>query len=358
MRVVVLYNEPVLPPDHPDAESEHEILYTADVVATTLEKAGFTVSRLGVGHDPAHLIAGMTGLAPDVVFNLYEGTADHGNTEAYVAGLLEWLGVPFTGSPSPALWLARSKHLTKTLLRGAGLPTPEFQVAQQLPLDGYPAEWPVIVKPALEDASVGIDQGSVVTTPKELDARVAYLLRLYGPPVLVERFIDGREFNLSLTETPDLRLRPISEIQFLDKGTGFWPIVTYDAKWKPNSRDFKATPPRFPKDLSDRLTGKLTDLATRAFRLVGCRDYARVDVRVSRNGQPHVIEVNPNPCISPLAGLAASLEEDGETHGRFVVDLVNAALKRRTTAGRRPGGSPPAARKADGRSAGPTGVSA
>src|SRR5438105_5019218 len=201
-RVLVLYNEPVLPANHPDAESEHEILYTVEVVAKTLLQAGFEVSRLGASYNPGTLLVGLRNLRPDVVFNLFEGTADQGHTEAYVAGLLEWLGVPFTGSPFQTLCLARSKHLTKHLLQGAGLPTPAFVAIQDLPVPPCVLEWPVIVKPANQDASVGLDQGSVVTDQVGLEARVASLLQSYGPPVLVERFIRGREFNVALIEAP------------------------------------------------------------------------------------------------------------------------------------------------------------
>src|SRR5262245_19800557 len=114
-RVLVLYNEPVLPADHPEGYSEHEILYTVDAVSGHLTQAGFDVVRLGVCRDPGVLLAGLRDLRPDVVFNLFEGLADHSYTEAHVAGLLDWLGVPYTGCPYQTLCLARSKHLTKHL---------------------------------------------------------------------------------------------------------------------------------------------------------------------------------------------------------------------------------------------------
>jgi D-alanine-D-alanine ligase len=328
--VLVLYNEPVLPVTHPDAESEHEILFTADVLTKTLLQAGLEVSRLGASRDPSPLVAGLQANRPDVVFNLFEGTPDQGNTEAYVAGLLEWLGLPFTGSPSQALCVARNKPMTKQLLRGAGLTTPAFQTVTSLPLREVPRQWPVIVKLALEDASVGIDQGSVVTDRKGLDERVGRMLEQYGQPLLVEQFIRGREFNLSLIETGgELRVLPISEIQFVDRDPAFWPIVTYDAKWKPASRDFKSTPTHFPTDLGAELTRQLGEMAKEAFRLLDCRDYARIDFRVADDGTPYLIDVNANPCISPLAGLAAALEHAGLTHSQFILELVQAALKRK-----------------------------
>jgi D-alanine-D-alanine ligase len=244
MRVLVLYNEPVLPADHPDADSEHEILYTVDSVTGPLTEAGFEVSRLGVQRDPAALLTGLRRLKPDVVFNLFEGLADQYGTEAYAAGILEWLGIPYTGCPFQTLCIARDKPWTKRLLRGAGLPTADFFVVEEGSVEECPLEWPVIVKPGAQDASIGLDQNSVVTDLERLNERVAYLLDTYGPPVLVEEFISGREFNIGLIESPDLRTLPVSEIEFVDHEPGYWPLVTYDAKWKPGSRDYEATPAR------------------------------------------------------------------------------------------------------------------
>jgi D-alanine-D-alanine ligase len=327
-RVLVLYNQPVLPVGHPDFESEHEILYTVEVVSQYLAQAGLEVSCQGVSHDPGELLACLRSQPVDVVFNLFEGTADHGNTEAYVAGVLQWLDIPFTGSPAQTLSLARSKHLTKYTFRGASLPTPEFFVVDQLPVPECPLDWPVIVKPALEDASVGLDQGSVVTDQLHLEQRVEYLLETYGPPVLVEQFIDGREFNVGLVDIPELRVLPLHEILFVEKRPGYWPIVTYDAKWRPDSVDYRATPPRYPAEVSPRLAERLGELAKQAFRLLGCRDYARVDFRVRPTGKPYLLEVNPNPDYGPTAGFASSLEPAGLTHAQFTVQLVQAALAR------------------------------
>jgi D-alanine-D-alanine ligase len=327
MRILVLHNQPVLSRDHPDADSEHEILETADVVCGHLRGAGHDVSRLGVGRDAGILLQGIRRQRPDVVFNLFEGLADQTETEAYAAGLLEWLGIPYTGCPFSTLAIARNKALTKCLLQGAGLPTPGFFVVEEMPVPPSDLEWPVIVKPANQDASVGLDQGSVVTDQDRLDARVASLLETYGPPVLVEQFIRGREFNLGLIEAPDLRVLPPSEILFTETDPDYWPIVTYDAKWKPESRDYKATPPRYPAAVTPRLSEKLGELAKRAFHLLGCRDYARVDFRV-RNGKPYILEVNPNPCFAPSAGMAGGLGSAGISHADFTLQLVRSALER------------------------------
>jgi D-alanine-D-alanine ligase len=324
-RVLILFNEPVLPADHPDAESEHEILYTVGVVGEHLARAGFPVEKAGVCREPNALTEACRRHRPDVVFNLFEGLADQGDSEATVAGLLEWMGIPFTGCPHPTLCLARNKHLTKYLLQGAGLPTAPFQVIEDLPVPECRLGWPVIVKPATQDASVGLDQGSVVTDQERLAERVARLLDLYGPPVLVEQFIAGREFNVGVIEAPELRVLPISEILFVDSEPGYWPIVTYDAKWKPGSRDYEATPPSYPARVSPRLAERVSDLARKAFRLLGCRDYARVDFRVRAPGKPYILEVNPNPDFSPTAGLAGGLGSAGLTHEQFTIELVQNA---------------------------------
>jgi D-alanine-D-alanine ligase len=331
VRVVILYNEPVLPLDHPDAESEHEVLSTVAFVEQTLLNAEFQVSRLGLGENPNTLFAGLHRQKADVVFNLYEGTAVAGHTEAYVAAALEWLKVPFTGSSSLAISLSRSKHLAKTLLEGAGLPTPRFYLVDgmdgQLPTK-RDLQWPLIVKLATEHASVGLDQDSVVTNQEALLRRVAYLRRSYSLPVLVEEYVEGREFNVALIENPDLQVLPLAEIGFANNRPEQWPIVTYIAKWKTESREYQDTMPRCPAEVDPCIKVRLESLARQAYRLLECRDYARIDFRVPASGMPSVLEVNPNPDYNPAAGLPQTMAAAGLSHVQFTVDLVRAALAR------------------------------
>jgi D-alanine-D-alanine ligase len=326
-RVLILYNEPTLPRDHPDAESECEVVYTAEAVTNALEPAGFRVHRLGVGRDPAELLRGLRKARPDVVFNLFEGLGDWGETEAYAVGLVEWLGIPYTGCPLQPTVLARNKPLAKKLFVGARLPTAAAVTIDELPLTELPLTWPIILKPATQDASIGIDQGSVVTSLDSLQERAAYLLDTYGPPVLAEEYIDGREFCVGMIETPDLRCLPVTEMDFRCEGEG-WPIVTYDAKWKPGTPEYELMPNRPDATVGRALTTRLNSLAKRAFRLLGCRDYARVDFRVKPSGKAFILEVNPNPDIHPAAGLAHALEAAGVGWAAFCVGLVERALAR------------------------------
>src|SRR5262249_46162733 len=156
-------------------------------------------------------LRGLRTIRPDAVFNLFEGNGDHNITECYVAGTLDWLGLSYTGCPFQTLVLARSKHLAKRLFRSEGLPTAPFLVVEGA-LESCALRWPLIVKPAAQDGSIGVEQGSVVTDLEALNRRVAHLLRQYGPPVLVEEFIHGRELTMALVEMPDLTVLPMTEV--------------------------------------------------------------------------------------------------------------------------------------------------
>ncbi|MBL8800111.1 MAG: hypothetical protein JNM56_39885 [Planctomycetia bacterium] len=334
--VLILHNQPILPPDHPDAASEYEILETGDSVVATLTKAGYRVHRVGVGPDLRKFLETVNSDPPDVIFNIFEGLATIGQTEATMAGLLEWLDIPYTGCPAETLSLANDKYRSKLLLQGAGLPTPAFFSVDQTPCPPCSLRWPVIVKPASQDASVGIEQASVVTSQKRLNFRVARVQREYGPPVLVEEFIPGREFHVNVIDDPaddtgrvTQRVLPLAEIAFLQKdNSNYWPIYSYKAKWKTRSREYRDTPLLSPVELAPDLMAQLSDMSLRAYRLFGCRDFARLDVRMDENNQFYILEVNPNPFINSRA-MTNGLEAIGRTHEDFIIGLVEAALRRK-----------------------------
>jgi len=330
-RVLVLYNEPTLPADHPDASAEHDVLDLVDVVERIVRAAGATVGRLGVATSAEAAVAGLKGFSPDVVFNLHEGTASWGNAEAYVTGIVELFRLPYTGSTPQTLLVAKSKPLTKMILTAAGIPTAPFvAVTGEWPRPN-PLGWPVIVKPAGEDASIGIDQASVCTTDAELADRLRYVQATYGPGALVEKLIVGRELHVAVIDTPNgLVTLPFTEILFppAPDGKPIWPIVTFDAKWHDDSRYYHATPYKNPADVTPELEREVSGLARRAFELIGCRDYARIDFRVDEAGRPFILEVNPNPCIMPGAGVAESLASAKIPYPDFILGLARAALRR------------------------------
>jgi len=331
--VLLLFNQPVLPPDHPDAAQEHEILDTVERIRRVLRDAQFETSVLGVGQDPSELVANLQRIRPDVVYNLFEGLATCGETEAVVAGLLEWLKIPYTGSTSAALSLGRDKFRSKSMLIGAGLPTAAFKLIENLSQATWDGQWPAIVKPAMQDASVGIEQASVVSTPKQLYARAAVMLERYCEPLLVEQFIRGREFLIGLLEEESaaspsgLTMLPLAEIQFVPCAEPLWPIYSYDAKWKMDTLEYAATPLQVPVYLEYHLLNKMRQIAEKAYRLIGCRDYARVDIRLTQIGEPYILEVNPNPFLNSIA-IIDGLKSIGRQHEQFIVDLAWTALKR------------------------------
>jgi D-alanine-D-alanine ligase len=330
-RILFLFNQPVLPPDHPDYASEIDVIETLDEIEKAFPPDEYVTEQFGYARDPRLLIDRLAAWKPDAVFNLFEGEADRSETEIYNAALLEWAGMPFTGAGSFGQAIGRDKIRTKYLLRGAGVPNPPFQVVERPPAAAWPHAWPAIVKPAYTDASIGIDQGSVVTTQPELDARVANVFEQFGGPVLIEQFIAGRELQIHLFDDPaDGRLVvvPAAEIVFeYPPGESFWSIYSYQAKWNEASVEYKASRPVGGLKLPSPLREQVEDMSIAAYRLVGLRDYGRVDLRVTAAGEPFVIEVNPNPHLNSLV-LVDGLKEMGRDFVGFIRGLVSNALRR------------------------------
>ncbi len=325
--ILIAYNEPVLPLTHHDAESEREILATIAGMQEALRSLGHEVRCFGVSHDLAPFLAELQYRRPAVVVNAFEGFGDDGATEITFAGLLEWHKVPFTGSPSHALALARNKPLTKRVLQDAGLPTAPFFLVDRVPIPPSTLPWPLMVKPSCQDASVGIDQGSVVTTPEQLAERAALILARYGAPVLVEQFLPGRELLVPVIETPDCHALWPGEMTFR-ASEDLWPIVTYDAKWTEGTPDYRSVAFQ-PQALLDPTTSaQLGSLAREAFTLLGLRDYGRVDFRMLPSGEVFILEVNPNPDLHPNGEISRGYRATGGTYAELLGALVSHALSR------------------------------
>jgi D-alanine-D-alanine ligase len=321
-KVLVLYNAPVLPNDHPDAESERDVLHTVEAVEAALLHHQHQAKRFGLHDSPQELLNHLQRQPADVVFNLFEGFGHSPASEYHVAGLLAWLGLPLTGCPVEAMVLGRDKVRTKQLLHGAGLRTAAFQVAQQWEEVQSPTSWPRMVKPAATDASIGIHQQSVVQSIEELRRQFDYVLDNYGSPVLIEEYLPGPEFNVGVVERPQCTALPVAEMVYTQQPGVSWPIVSYASKWEPGSAEDLAMQPRCPAQIGETLRGQLQRMAMKAFQLIGCRDYARVDLRLDAAGQPCILEVNPNPDLGPTAGLARMLKVEGMTYDQFIHQLV------------------------------------
>jgi D-alanine-D-alanine ligase len=327
MGVLIVYNDPILPASHPDAGSERDVLHAVAAIVAHLSCAGFDLETRAVGHDFTSFCDSLRRSPPDVVFNLFEGLGDDPYSECRFAQLLEDEGVAFTGCSSRTLWQAGRKDVAKQLLRRAGLPTPDYFVINAMPFAERPCRWPAIVKPAFRDASIGIDQGSVVTDAELLRGRVAHVVREYGFPVLVEEFVGGREVSVAVIDWPEVRALWEVETVFSD-GHGAWPIVSYDAKWRTDSRDYETTPLRCPAELAPHIASRLADMARHAFRVLGCRDFVTVDFRIDDGGVPYVLEVNPNAQMTPTPSILHSFEMADIPYSDFLVQLVYSAKSR------------------------------
>ncbi|MBI3722466.1 ATP-grasp domain-containing protein [bacterium] len=268
---------------------------------------------------------------PRVVFNLAEAARGVPELEACVAALLQLLGVAFTGNGPGALALSLDKPRTKAVLRGSGVPVPRGIVvsdARRASFEGL--SFPLIVKPACMDASHGIEPTNVVSSEDTARSKAAELLAKFPGSAIVEEFVDGRELNVSVVEIEPGRgptVLPLAEIDWR-LPPGMPRVVGYEAKWVEGSETYRKTPVVCPADLSSELERRVREVALGAWDAVGCRDYARIDVRVDADERPFVIEVNPNPCISPDAGLARSVAASGLAYDDFIRRLVRNAEER------------------------------
>jgi D-alanine-D-alanine ligase len=342
-RVLIAYNEPQREQRSRDIDyfSEAGVLDEVHAVRDALVMLGYEVVIAQLQKSVPAFIDRLMRFRPDAIFNLVEGWQGESQFEMHFPSVYELLGFPYTGAPPWTLATALNKWRTKCLLRQARLPVAAGMLCTEVPAR-CPLRYPVIVKPVHEDASLGIDFDAVVNNLAELRRRVAWVVQTYGQPALVEEYIDGRELNVAVLGDQFPEALPISEISFAYVSEHLPKICTYDAKWIPDSQDYMLSEAQCPAPLDDETTREIQNLATAAFRLLGCRDYGRVDFRLSKENHPFILEVNPNPDISPDAGLARSARTSGRSYTQLIGEVIALALQRgeandhSTVASRRP----------------------
>jgi D-alanine-D-alanine ligase len=334
-RVLVVHNR-----DYEGAESDPENRARADVQGTALSvvqalaASGCEAGTVGVGRDLHGAVEEITDFAPDVVFNLCESIDGASNLEPLLPLLLERAGLAYTGSSPLTLGLCVHKHRAKDALRGAGVPTPEAVVLTTPDVSRVAVPFPLIVKPAREDASVGITVDSVVHDRKALARQVTFVLARYRQPALVERYIEGREIYVSMLGRPQEsggggQMLPLYEIDFSEMPKGSPRIVSFDGKWVESSPEFRGTKPVPCEGLAPEVLARIAEAAGTAFSAMELRDYARLDVRLSADGIPYVIDVNPNCDLSEGAGFARAARAAGLGYDEVVRRIVDLALLRR-----------------------------
>jgi len=280
------------------ASADQIIVETVEAVEQVLREDGDEVVRIAVTLDGRWIERVRRGKF-DLAFNLCEGIDGVAAFEPSVIAVLELLGVPYTGSSSWTTALCLQKHLVNGMLAASGLPVPRWGVVRRggpLPTIGFPA----ICKPAAEDASIGIEQRSVVRSMRALAERVDAMHERWDE-ILVQRFIAGREVNVGIVGETVL---PISEIRFDGLPRGMWRIVSYRSKWETGSDEDLGAVPQCPAELDEPLAAEIERIALAAWRAVGGEGYGRVDMRIDRTGRPWILEVNANPDLASDAGLA------------------------------------------------------
>lgn len=324
MKIVVIHSADALePPVDP----------VLDQLRAAIQACDHSVELLSVSDSVPPLVTALRDAAPDLVFNLAESFGGKSALESNVAALLNLLGLRYTGSSPAGLLLAGDKSLTKKVLSFHGIRTPEFATVFRGALDwAGNIEFPVIVKPPQEDASLGISSNSVVHDLRELFTRIDELQSEFQQPVLVEQFVEGREFYVGVLGNANARALPIMELDFSGFPAGVPRIASWEAKWGDDGAgsgaQFAGTRSIFPSDIPPALSERMQQAAVEAFHALRLRDYARIDLRVTSDEQIFVIEVNPNCYLERESEFARAAAEGGLAYDALIARILELATAR------------------------------
>jgi D-alanine-D-alanine ligase len=333
--VLILYNTPRSSAGHTFIESEAGVLAEVEAVGRALDKLRIPHRVVGV-REFDELPAVLSASDEPVVFNLIEGFWTNPDRQTLVPAVVRSFGKGCTGNDTPGLLLSLDKWQSKALLAAAGIPTPKgliVPVGESIPTRDL-FDGPYIVKPIQTDASEGIDKTSIVQgAGKALRQVVQRIHDQLAQPALIEQYIEGREFNISvLHRKGEAQVLPLAEIDFSAFEPGRPRIVGYEAKWLEDTFEYQHTPRIIPAPLPQRVADRVRELAAASCRVLSCFDYCRVDFRLDKANRPYVLEVNANPDISPDAGLAAAIQAAGISYPAFVkLTVDNAAAGGRET---------------------------
>jgi D-alanine-D-alanine ligase len=328
MKIVVLHTADALEPPPIDPVLEQ--------LSEALRGLSHEVERVVVDRDVNSVdnaVALLKRHTPDLVFNLAESFGGKSALESNVAGLLNLLGLRYTGSSPAGLLLAGDKSLSKKVLTFHGIQTPQFATVYRGALDSAgDLKFPVIVKPPQEDASLGITSASVVHEIKDLLGRIDELQAEYQAPVLVEQFVEGREFYVGVLGNVNAAALPVIELDFSGFPADKPRIASWEAKWGDDGdgtgAEFAGTKSIFPEGLNPELAERMQTVAVEAFHALRLRDYGRIDLRVTDAGEIYVIEVNPNCYLEREAEFARAAQKSGLEYAALVERIVELASAR------------------------------
>jgi D-alanine-D-alanine ligase len=313
-----------------DGENSKDYDPVVPQVARTLRKLGHRVSVLGVHGDVKRLVAGLARRKPDLVFNLMEMFGDNVFGDIPVTGLLDLLGVDYTGSGPGELYLSQDKGLTKKLLAFEDILYPRFAVFSRDTAfeTGGNLRMPLFVKPLRSDASLGIGGKSLVQDWTGLMDRVSAIRKELDDAALAEEFIDGREFYVGVVGNSQPKALPPVEIDFTGFPEGVPKVMDSKAKWDERSKEYKGTRSVLAQ-LPDELRARLQKVAVDAYRALRVRDYGRVDIRLTDTGEIYVLEVNASCYLEKNSEFAMAAGAAGMDYLRLIERIVDLAVARR-----------------------------
>jgi D-alanine-D-alanine ligase len=307
-----------------DALEEYDSPETVEALVAALETLGHSVVKLGGGRE---FIANILQNNVDFVFNVSEGLGNQRSREAQVPAILEMLGIPYSGSDPQCLAICLDKALTKSLIATAGIRTPKWQLIKdyrqlkEIPRDGFPL--PAFVKPAYEGSSKGIRLGSRAETETQITEVATELLEHYRQPVIVETFIAGDEVTVGIVGNSPAKILGIMRVVAKNSSPYFIYSLEVKREWE-QLVDYEC-----PASLETDILDEIASSSLKVFKVLGCRDFARLDFKLNLEGVPYFLEINPlaglNPKSSDLSIMAHKL---GWTYQALITDILNAALQR------------------------------
>ncbi len=310
------------PPDRElEKLSDGEIVESALAIKSALVEFGDSVEIIDLGKDRIGSLKKF-----DWVFNLAETNAGFPLADYEVAGIMEAMGVCFTGSSSATLKACLDKSTTKSILMKNGIKTPAYEVIQLDHEIDTSLDFPLIAKPVHEDGGIGIFNDSVVTNLKELEKVVTRIHKIFNQPALVEEFIEGRDIKVSIIGNYDqIEVMPLSECVYLDPEVA--KILTFDANWVTATRAYQTVYTRCPCEIDREVEQSLANIAADVYNFMNCRDYARIDFRL-KGETPYVLEVNPNPCINPTgSGFVKACEAYGLNYSDLIAHILTSSIE-------------------------------
>src|SRR6187549_1369510 len=335
LKIVVLYDRVLVD------ESDEVATGDKSPVVRTLDKkeveeeVADALTKLG--HEPVlyeldgtqKSLLGLAKTDCDLVFNLAESFADDDTADFKIAAFLDLLGRKYTGAGANGMMLAQDKAVAKKIFAFHGILTPVFAKCFRGRLDfSHDLQFPVIVKPAREDGSIGIEFSAVVTSIRELMERMDWLHANFDSPVLIEEYIEGREMYVAVLGNDKPEALPVVELDLSKLPEGTPRIAAAEVKWGKGTAAYRDTKSAVATDLAEDAVQALQQTAVAAYQALELRDYGRVDMRLQPDGRVHVIEVNPNPWLSSKAEFAMAARKSGRNYSQLVEEIVDLAMAR------------------------------